>query len=258
MLYRWRLNAPRAEASVPRHARNVSTRTQAEDLRGILGGFRLVARDRYLSLIALFVILLNWINTTGEYILAKLAVQHAESLIAAGAALNKGQIIGAFYGEFFAWVNALSLVIQLFLVARVYRRVGVRGALFVMPLLALAGYSVVLALPVFAVVVVFKVLENSVDYSLQNTTRHTLFLPTSREAKYAGKTAIETFFWRFGDMIQGGVVYVGAALLGLGVVAFAGLNIVLAAAWLAVVNAIRHKHRLLTPRDPIPPPAPQQ
>lgn len=246
----------RAEASVPLHARNLSVRSQAEDLRGILGGFRLVARDHYLLLIALFVVLLNWINTTGEYILAKFVVQHAESLIAAGTTLNKGQIIGAFYGEFFAWVNALSLFIQLFLVSRVYRRVGVRGALLVMPLLALAGYSVVLALPVFVAVVAFKVLENSVDYSLQNTTRHALYLPTSREAKYAGKTAIETFFWRFGDLIQGGVVYVGAALLGLGVAAFAALNIVLAAAWLAVVNAIRHKHKLRIAHNLTQPPGP--
>ena len=29
-----------------------------------------------------------------------------------------------------------------------------------------------------------KIAENSVDYSIQNTTRQALFLPTSRDAKY--------------------------------------------------------------------------
>jgi len=42
-----------------------------------------------------------------------------------------------------------------------------------------------------------------------NTTRQALFLPVSRDAKYDGKTAIDTFFWRFGDLIQAGVVYAG-------------------------------------------------
>ncbi len=36
----------------------------------LLGGIGLVLRDRYLLLIALLVVLLNWINTTGEFILS--------------------------------------------------------------------------------------------------------------------------------------------------------------------------------------------
>ena len=54
-----------------------------------------------------------------------------------------------------------------------------------------------------------KILENSTDYSIQNTTRQALFLPTSREAKYKAKQAIDSFFVRFGDMLQALVVFVG-------------------------------------------------
>ena len=56
--------------------------------------------------------------------------------------------------------------------------------------------------PIFTLIRWIKIAENSVDYSLMNTTRQALFLPVDRDAKYDGKTAIDTFFWRFGDLIQ--------------------------------------------------------
>jgi hypothetical protein len=46
--------------------------------------------------------------------------------------------------------------------------------------------------PLLAFIRSGKILENSTDYSIQNTTRHALFLPTSREAKYKAKTAIDS------------------------------------------------------------------
>jgi AAA family ATP:ADP antiporter len=56
------------------------------------------------------------------------------------------------------------------------------------------------------------VLENSTDYSIENTARHALFLPVSREAKYKAKTAIDTFFYRAGDVTQAGVVWLGTSM----------------------------------------------
>ena len=54
-----------------------------------------------------------------------------------------------------------------------------------------------------------KILENSTDYSIQNTVRQALFLPTTREAKYKAKAAIDTFFTRVGDVTAAGVVTLG-------------------------------------------------
>jgi AAA family ATP:ADP antiporter len=71
-----------------------------------------------------------------------------------------------------------------------------------------------------------------------NTTRHALFLPVDRDAKYEGKTAIDSFFWRFGDLIQAGVVFVGLNWLGWGASQFALLNLLLALAWIGLAVAI--------------------
>jgi hypothetical protein len=80
----------------------------------------------------------------------------------------------------------------------------VRGALFVLPVIALANYSLIAVAPILAVVRVGKILENSTDYSIQNTLRQALFLPTTREAKYKAKAAIDTFFTRTGDVVSPG------------------------------------------------------
>ena len=72
-----------------------------------------------------------------------------------------------------------------------------------------------------------KLAENSVDYSLQNTTRNALYLPTSREAKYKAKQANDTFFVRFGDVVSAGMVFAGTTWLGFAPRQFALVNVVL-------------------------------
>ena len=212
----------------------------------LLGGIGLVLRDRYLLLIALLVVLLNWINTTGEFILADFVQKDAaQRAVASNGSLDAGALIAAFYGSFQFWVTLAGLAIQLFLVARIYRHVGVRGALLVHPVVVALGYGLIALgpvlggfVPVFTLIRMVKIAENSIDYSLMNTTRHALFLPVDRDAKYEGKTAIDSFFWRFGDLVQAGVVFAGLNWLNWGAPQFALLNLVLALVWIGLAVAI--------------------
>jgi AAA family ATP:ADP antiporter len=212
----------------------------------LLGGIGLVLRDRYLRLVALLVVLLNWINTTGEFILADFVQRGAARQAAAsGGALDAGALIAAFYGNFQFWVTVVGLLIQLFLVARIYRNFGIRGALVIHPFVVAIGYGLLAVsplligfVPIFTLVRLVKIAENGMDYSLMNTTRQALFLPVDRDSKYEGKTAIDTFFWRFGDLIQAGVVYLGLNWFGWSAPTFALLNLVLALGWIGLAVAI--------------------
>jgi AAA family ATP:ADP antiporter len=205
------------------------------------GGLELVRRDRYLLLIAVLIVLLNVVNTSGEILLSKFVI--AESVRVAGADMrSQEKFIGEFYAHFYSWVNLVGLLVQMFGVSRIFRYIGVRGALFVLPCIALANYSVLAFLPILLIVRIGKILENSTDYSLMNTTRHALFLPTSREAKYKAKSAIDTFVVRTGDVLTAGVVKVGTVLR-IGIAGFAAVNLVLAVVWLGVVVAIGRLHR---------------
>ena len=206
------------------------------------GGFQLIARDRYLLLIAAAILLLNLVNTNGEYIVSRFVSESAQNLPQAAQAA----FIGRFYGDYFSWVNLIGLLMQTFLVSRLFRWIGVGGALLVLPVISLTGYSMLAFAPVLAVVRRVKILENSTDYSLNNTVRHALFLPTSREAKYKAKAAIDTFFVRGGDVVSAACVFAGTRWLGLTVSRMALLNITLVLAWLTLVVFIRRRHAALT------------
>jgi AAA family ATP:ADP antiporter len=213
---------------------------------GKAGGFQLVLSQRYLLYIGLLVLVLNVVNTVGEYILGRLVVADAAATIASGAAGGRDEaaIIGEFYGSFFGWVNLVGLLFQVFLVSRLFKWIGVRGTLFVLPLVAVFSYGLVAAVPLLAVVSIIKVLENSSDYSINNTAKHALFLPTSREAKYKAKQAIDSFFWRTGDLLQAGIVFAGAQLA-LGIRGFALINLSFVAVWIFLVLRIAAEHRKL-------------
>jgi ATP:ADP antiporter, AAA family len=213
------------------------------------GGFKLVLTQRYLLLIAILTVVLNISNTTGEYMFGRLVTEHAKAIMAsAGGTMKLDELIARTYGEFFGWVNLLGLVFQLFLVSRIFRYIGVRGALFILPCISLGVYGLIAAVPILRIVRFGKILENSTDYSIQNTTRHALFLPTSREAKYKAQAAIETFFWRAGDVLQAAVVF-GGSLLAWNVRHYAGVNIVLVLVWLWVAWAIYREHKRMVPNE---------
>ncbi len=219
----------------------------AEAPLGPQGGFELILKDRYLLWIAVLIVLLNVVNTTGNYILNRLIVSEAVSRFGSdpAAVASSRQFVTAFSGSIIATVNLVGFLLQLFVTSRVIRYMGVRGALFILPVLALINYSIIAVAPLLAVVRVGKILENSTDYSIQNTLRQALFLPTTREAKYKAKAAIDTFFTRAGDVASAGFVGLGQAV-GVTTAAFAGLNIALTVLWLWVASRIVREHRRKT------------
>ena len=208
------------------------------------GGFKLVLRDRYLLLIAGLVLVTNLVNTTGEYVLSNAVRDYAMSLSSSEAAQR--EIIKAFYSDFFMWVNLVAFVIQAFLVSRVIDKIGVRGALFVLPVIAFGAYVAIGLVGGLALIRFAKIAENSTDYSLQNTVRQALFLPTDRAVKYKAKAAIDTFFVRIGDTLSAVLVGVGIHQLGFGGRELAFVNVLLVAAWLAICAGIARRHRAIS------------
>ena len=208
------------------------------------GGFELIMKDRYLLLIAVLMVLLNLVNTVGEFLLARLIESEATRAVASGG-IGVPELIGTMAGGVQASVNLLGFLFQAFLVSRIFKYIGVRGALFILPLIAFGSYTLMALLPVFGIVRFAKILENSADYSIQNTARHALFLPTSREAKYKAKQAIDSFFVRMGDLLQAVVVFVGT-LMAFGIGQFALLNLVFVSLSLVIVVAIGREYQKRT------------
>ncbi len=210
------------------------------------GGFGLVFRSRYLMLIAGFLVLLNVVNTTGEYLLSESVLEKAAVLAASDPSFDQGAFIGGFYGGFFFWVNVATIIIQAFLVSRLVKYLGMAGALFALPIVALGTYGLVGAGAGFALLRWAKTAENSTDYSVMNTAKQMLWLPTTREEKYKAKQAIDTFFVRAGDVISAGMVFVGVNWLVLDVAGFGRANVAIVLVWFLVGAVLLREYRRLT------------
>ena len=203
------------------------------------GGFQLIRKDRYLLLIALLTVLLNVVNTTGEYLFGRYVVEQSLTIQGSGAALAaaRERFIGETYSHLFSTVNLVGFLLQMFVVSRVFKFLGVGKALLVHPIVAGVGYLLMLRAPSLQLMTWLKTADNSLDYSLGNTTKQALWLPTSREAKYKAKQAVDSFFMRAGDVVSAGLVFV-AERLSFAVPAFAAVNVILVAGWLAVAGLL--------------------
>jgi AAA family ATP:ADP antiporter len=209
--------------------------------------FSLVFRNRYILLIAVLLIVLNIVNTVGEYILSHLVVEHASALAAADPSFDKSAYIGAYYGSYFFWVNVIAVLLQAFVASRLVKRFGLAGVLLALPLIALGAYGFVALGATLAIVRAAKTAENSTDYSVMNTAKQLLWLPTTREEKYKAKQAVDSFFVRLGDLAAAFVVFAGTTWLTLDADGFAVVNLCFVAVWLGLAWALVRRNARLAP-----------
>jgi AAA family ATP:ADP antiporter len=229
-------------------ARGGKAQEEADKPLGAAGGFQLVLGQRYLLLIGLLTIAAQVSNTGGNYLRDATLADMAGGAVAQGTAggLSQGQIISSFMASFDLWQNVLVVAIQFFLVSRLFKYLGVGGSLFVLPAIALGGYGLFALLPALGVIRAAQISVNATDYSLQNTVRRALFLPTSREAKYKALQAIETFFWRAGDLLSAATTFVVVQMLRQGVRGYALVILGFVVLWILIAAALSRENRRLT------------
>jgi AAA family ATP:ADP antiporter len=145
--------------------------------------------------------------------------------------------------------NLIALIVQLFLVSRIFKRVGVSGALLILPFIALGGFGLVGGLGASLLLIKWvKGFENGLDYSLMNTTNGALFLITSREEKYKGKAAADTFFYRTGDTLAAVTFIIGMQYLHFSVERLAQVNVVVTAVWVLFCFLVIREYRKIKSR----------
>jgi AAA family ATP:ADP antiporter len=212
------------------------------------GGFRLIFKKRYLFYIALFVMLLNFVNTNGEFIKDRSFEKMAEEAVETGTAggLNEEEYLGKIIAGWMKHFNLIAMFIQLFIVSRIFKWFGVRAAIFFLPIFVLGGYFFIALGASFGLVYWVKAAENGTDYSLMNTTRHSLFLITSRQEKYKAQAATKTFFHRAGDVLSALIVFLGVTRWAFTLERFAAFNVVLITVWIIVGILIFREHKRLS------------
>ncbi len=116
-----------------------------------------------------------------------------------------GDAIGRQFATVFLITNVVAMLVQLFLTSFVMTRLGVGVALLVLPVAMLACSSGFLALPVLWVGSLLNIADNGFSYSINQSAKEALYVPTSKEEKYMAKAFIDMFVQRFAKAIAVGV-----------------------------------------------------
>jgi AAA family ATP:ADP antiporter len=180
------------------------------------------------------------VNSNGEYIVRRYVTE------AAVGAVDKAAFIGSFYGQYQFWVAVGAMVLQVFAVSRIVKHLGIAGVILIPAFLSLGNYGLAAAGAGFALFRWTKTAENASDYSIMNTAKQMLWLPTTRAEKYKAKQAVDTFFVRLGDVASAAAVFGAVTFLGLGVRGFGTLNTVFVAVWLVIAFQLLKENRRLT------------
>lgn len=219
----------------------------------LLDGARLVLLSRFILAAALVTLLTNWVNTNGENLLFQVVQESLSEKAAVQGITDPDAVLAfrrdgttTFYGNFYFWVNIVALLLQAFVASRLLKYGGFAAILLILPVIALASYTLMALLPVLAIVKVMKIAENATDYSLNNTSRHVLWLPVSSEMKFRGKPAIDTLYVRLGDGLAALTVLLGVHVFSLATGQFFLFNVMLVLFWLAFGIMLVREHRLTT------------
>ena len=189
-----------------------------------LAAFRQVVSSPYLALIAVFVLLLTWVST--------FLYLEQQALVAARFADRDART--EFFNRLDFWVQAASLVVQMFLFGRLYRWLGFRALITLVPVAMAFGYVALALAPTFAVLIGVMVVRRVGEYSIARPSRDTLYTVVSREEKYKAKSLIDTFVYRGGDATSASLHALLKSTFGLGLVGIAWVGAGIAAVWALV------------------------
>jgi AAA family ATP:ADP antiporter len=173
-------------------------------------GMRAVFASRYLMGIAAFIALMTFVSTILYF--------HQASLVA-DAFANRDER-RAFYALVDLVVNALTIIFQLYLTARIIKWLGVGLTLAIIPILMAVGFVILGLYPTLAALVVVQVIYRAGRYGLTKPAREILWTVLGREAKYKSKPFLDAAVYRGGDLVSGWI-YTGLAALGLSIGAIA-------------------------------------
>ncbi|HSF06796.1 MAG TPA: MFS transporter [Methylomirabilota bacterium] len=223
-----------AAAAIPGAPERLGWRDERGLGGGVLAGVALVLRSRYLLGICLFIGLSSTLATF---------VYFQQAHIVRASVADPGQRTSVFALIDFS-VNALTIVLQLFLTGRLVVRQGLARTLGVLPALTLLGFAGLALAPMLAVLAAFQVLRRAAQYGVARPAREMLFTVVTREQKYKAKNVIDTVVYRGADAV-GGWVFSGLAALGLGLTGIALAALPLAALWIAIAGYLgRHQEGL--------------
>ncbi len=155
-----------------------------------------VGRDPYLARIAILVVLTTTFTLTADYLFKMVT---AKSMPAAD--------LGQFLAGYYAVLNGLALLVQMFVTTQLIRRVGVVASLAFLPLSILLGaVGTILTGGALAAVLVTRGGDGLLRHSLHRVSSELLWMPVHDQLKGRAKALIDTAVNRGAQAVVGGLL----------------------------------------------------
>lgn len=183
------VDPPEAEAPAPAAEPETASKGNAA-----LEGARLVFASPYLLSIVAIVGLYEMVSTIMDFQFSATIAHYLD-----------GPAIGAQFAKVFNFTNRVAFFVQLFLTSFVMARFGVGVALMFLPIAALLGSTAFLVAPVLLVGSALNTADNGFSYSINQSAKEVLYVPTSPDEKYKAKAFIDMFVQRFAKALAVGL-----------------------------------------------------
>lgn len=120
--------------------------------------------------------------------------------------------LGTFFAVFYAGLNGLALLVQLFFASRLLGAIGVNRVLLVLPAMLLVSAGAFVATVALLPVLLMKAFDGSLRHSLNRTGTELLWLPLAPEVRGKAKALIDGVGARGGQAIAAAGVLAAVAL----------------------------------------------
>jgi len=197
-------NADPASSSSPGSSVSPSASPDEPPMTGspALAGARLVAQSPYLLAIVSVVAIYEIVSTIVDYQFTR-GIVH---FVTDEAAQRQH------FALVFAITNWTSMIVQLLLTSFVMRRFGLVVALMILPISIFSASAAFLVFPTLWIASLLNTADNGFSYSINQSAKEALYVPTTSQEKYQAKAFIDMFVQRFAKTLAVGVSLTTAAL----------------------------------------------
>ena len=157
-----------------------------------LEGAKLVFRSPYLLSVMAIVGLYEMVSTIMDFQFTDTVTHYLEDS-------------SAHWPRVYAFTNWVAVFIQIILTSFVMVRFGVGSALLFLPVAAILGSVGFMILPVLLIGSLLNTADNGFSYSINQSAKEVLYVPTTRDEKYKAKAFIDMFVQRFAKALAVGI-----------------------------------------------------
>lgn len=162
--------------------------------------------------------------------------------------LETGPRLAGFFGGFYGWTGAISLVVQLLVAAPIMTSAGLGLALATLPAVLLLGSAGLVVAPTLLLVTIVRGADNTLRRSLYRSVLEVLFVPLPAGLRRKTKTFIDSAVDSVAEGLAAAIVFFWVTLSGLPIRWLSLHIIILAAAFLLLSRRVE-RHYLRTVAD---------